>query len=931
MPESIDNIEGRPAIETDQPMSIQEASLWAVEQRSKADARKAAIERLKCAAAKRRERKPANPLETLKPDPSYKVGGFNPEADAFNVEGSDGKKLLGKSISNGNVKSGQKVRSFFTPNGQVVIDVKPKGRDIVIPKPEPKPPVEDEEFWPVISCFLYSRIKDTQERLTGNFATNITSWDTAEIGYSGSTRVNLFLQLPHNMGDYETGVKAVLNEVKEDRKLKPSGPSGSGGSADNAAWASGSPDAVIVWFFIGNPASMHSVAATNKIIKVEGRPAHPNAGSRQNFGPGFCLVVTQFLGNSACVFPSDETIGEGPLTKQLKASFPNLGGTIGYWGTIWRWGGEVDYTSTVNYARHAPYPNETVQTPTSYPEGYVPGGPLPWYKINSEWFRFGWGTPPGNPQKIAVTCSSHVNVNTSAINALSGCGGAVPPESWYWGANSSPYVAIIDGYGDYWDGRDDVTYVCWKGHKDNIGMAQSFFEAFRQYWGIPGTVTRLASCNPYGCGVETPGGGTDYPPAPTGPARYLLEAWGRKAEILLKCCWRKDLILEVKIPLEFAAVVERYIAPADISIGNIGASNIKNTIQTFASGFPSSGSQRNCLENPHGTLGIDGEFAYVNISYGCERIWEEPLTKPIPTMLDNLGAALFNSRKFYREPGVKETLTTGIVGYVVGEYVPPTIAEILPRYKKDCFSYCLACKIKLPTEADKTLTIVETRVYRRGEPIAITAKSPDTEFDNKYLIHDFRTNRRENNPLPAGSPAGFTFAPWQFASAEYASFGGLPALLQFPRQDFPIALTISNMPKFYKPQDTWSALDWVHFQLLEKPRLYDPTTEILPSGVKTASDTLSRPYNLIFDLDKRFGRNGRADKISNPALFSYSSDATPAPAVTFNRAHNSELLFISHKEQLIGNGLIENNKLTKWFRLTKSSFPIDGQFARDNQ
>jgi hypothetical protein len=871
-------------------------------------------------------------LETLKPDPTYKVGEFNPEADAFNVESSDGKKLLGKSLSNGNVRNGQKVRSFFAENGQVVIDVKPKGRDIVIPRPEPKLPVKDEEFWPVTSAFLYSRIKPNQENFRDNFATNITSWDASEIGYSGTTRVNLFVQVPTDMGDYLTGEDAVANNLKENRKLIPGGAGDVGGAADDAAWASGSPDAVTVWFFIGNPSSMHAEATTNKIIKVTGPPGHPlSVGSgRTNGGPGFCLMVTNFLGNSACVFPSSERIGEKPLTKQLKTSFPNLGGTIGYWGTIWRWGGEIDYIGNVNYARHAPYPNETVQTPTSYPQSYVPGGTLPWHKINSDWFQFGWGTPPANPQKIAITCSSHVNVNTSAVDALSECGGSIPAEAWYWGASSSPYLAIIDGYGDYWDGRDDVNYVCWRGHKDNIGMAQSFFEAFRQYWGIPGSVIKLASCNPYGCGTDAPGGGTTYPPAPTGPARYLLETWGRKAGIFLRVC-QKDSHLEIKIPIEFAAVVEKYIAPSGISLSSVGSSNIRNTMQTFATGFPTSGFTRNCLENPHGTLSIDGEFAYVNVSFGCERIWGEPRSKTIPTTLDNLGAGLFSGRKFYREPGVKETLGTGIVGYVVGEYVAPNTIELLPRAEKDCFSYCLACKIKLPTETDRTLTIVETHVYRRGESITLTAKSPDTEFDNKYLIHDFRTNRTENNPLPPGSPGGFAIAPWQVSNIEYASFGGLPALLQFPKLTFPVNLVIANMPRFYKPQENWTDLDWIHYQLQEKPRLYNPTSEILPSGVKTSSHALLSPYNLVFDLDKRFGRNGRAEMISNPALFSLSSDTSPAPSVTFNRAQNAEMLFISHKEQLIGNGLIENGRLTQWYRLSKASFPIDGQLARNNQ
>ena len=117
-------------------------------------------------------------------------------------------------------------------------------------------------------------------------------------------------------------------------------------------------------------------------------------------------------------------------------------------------------------------------------------------------------------------------------------------------------------------------YVCWEGHKDNIGLAQSFFEAFRTYWGLPGSVVKLATCGRFGCEIGAPGGG-GYPPAPPGPPRFLVEALGRKAEIWLKVCDGDKPPIELKLPFEFAAVVERFrvIGNASIAVAN-GASEI---------------------------------------------------------------------------------------------------------------------------------------------------------------------------------------------------------------------------------------------------------------------------------------------------------------------------------------------------------------------
>ena len=793
-----------------------------------------------------------------------------------------------------------------------------------VSRKNPTIPKKEEEFWPVTSCFLYSKLEEIQEDFTDNIATDLTSYDAWQSVYvTGSPtneRVILFTQRSDLMGDYETAIDALNNNLKEDRKLKPGNTgAGSGGAADDAAWGSGTADAVRVWFYIGEPSTMASVATTSKIINVEGPPYHPSSGNIKNSGPGYCLVIGSGFISSA-IFP-DEQMGNGPLTEELLKSFPDLGGRIGYWGGIAKWRGVTDYASGVTYYRHTAFATETAQTPTSFPASYIPGtSQNPWLQTDSNWFQFGWGTI-ANPMYIGCIVSSHVNVETSFINALS-CGAAVPPESWFWGGNTAPYMATIDKYRYGWDGYNNLMYVCWEGHKDNIGLAQSFFEAFRTYWGLPGSVIKLASCNKFGCEIPAPGGGGGYPSPPPGLRRFLVKQLGKKAGIYLKVCEKDYPPIELKLPFKFAALIEKFIIQGSPGV-NGWTNNQTNVFLTLGGNY--GGGYALSLECPHATMSIDGEFIYIDILYGGERVWEVPLSKPIPCKLSNLGASDFTGTTWYRQLAQKESYAL-----IVGEYNTPNAVERAPRYKADYFTYCQSYKIALPTSpTNKTLTIVGSQKYRRGEIIQLTAKSPDNEFNNKFLIYDFRTDKREDLRLPPSAGPITNFASWQSPNPEYASFGGLPALLQLsdPGYSIPSLAYFNAIEKFYKPQSVWTDMDKIHFHLLEAPETFYPLNTVLPVGEFTALYT-TQSHHVRFMLDGKFGRGSRAASIDLPSAFAYESSSAP----TYSTYSNSGryLLFTSFKEQLIGNGIKNSGGLVvKWNRVSSSSFPIFGQIKRN--
>jgi hypothetical protein len=788
-----------------------------------------------------------------------------------------------------------------------------------VSKKNPTIPKKDEEVWPVTSCFLYSKLKETQEDLTDNIATDLTSydaWQTAPVtGSSTNERVILFTQRSDLMGDYETADDALSNNLKEDRKLKPGNTgAGSGGAADNAAWGAQSPDARIIWYYIGNPAD---ILPNGKIFKVTGPPiGHPSVGNITNSGPGFVMQVYG-SGIASAIFPS-ETMGSGPLTKHLKASFPNLGGQVGYAGRVERWRGQQDYASGISYFRNTPNSNTTPQTPVSFPPGYVQGSTNPWLATNGTWFQFGWP----DPQYIGCASSAWINAESSALTDV-GCGGTIPNNAWYWGGDATPYYGRIDkdnsgGYIGY-----QGMFVCWQGHKDNAGLAISFFEAFRDYWGIGGSVTFLGSVNPFGCGTGDPaGGGTGYPPPPPGLRRFLVKQYGRKAEIYLKVCEKDYPPIELKLPFEFAALIEKYILQGSVNI-NTFPSNQQSAFITLGSGFGVGFSL--CLECPHATMSTDGQFVYIDILYGGERVWEDPLSKPIPCKLSNLGAGDFGSYTWYRQLANKERSAL-----IVGEYKPPNQVEVAPRYKADYFTYCQSYKIALPTSStDRTLTIVGAQRYRRGETIQLTAPSPDNEFNNKFLIYDFRTDKQENLPMPAGiSSFPSALATWQSPNTEYASFGGLPALLQlnFPSSSISSLAYFNAIEKYYKPKSSWTDMDKIHFELQEAPETFYPLNTVLPVGVFIEAYTQDRPH-VLFMLDSKFGRSSRAESISRASGFGYANSQAP----TYRYSENGQfLLFTSFKEQLIGNGIKNNEGLVvKWNRVSTSSFPIFGQLKRN--
>ena len=796
-----------------------------------------------------------------------------------------------------------------------------------VSKKNPTIPKKDKEIWPCIVGFLYSRIKPNQEDLTDNMATDKTSWDVGDDGYAGQEKVNLFFQRADELGDYLTGNDALANNLKDDRKLKPGGSgAGDGGGADDAAWNSGSADGVRVWFYIGDPANMASVATTSKIIDVSGPPMHPSSGNIKNSGPGYCLIINS-AGISSAIFP-DEGMGSGPLTKELKKSFPNLGGRIGYWGGIAKWGGEKDYASGVSYFRHTPFGSEPAQTPTSFPVSYIPGtSQNPWLQTNYNWFQFGWGTA-ANPMYIGCIVSSHVNVETSAITALS-CGAAIPPESWFWGGDTAPYAATLDKYRFGWNGYNNLMYVCWQGHKDNISLAQSFFEAFRVYWGLPGSVVKLASCGRFGCEIGPPEGGGGYPQPPPGLPRFLVKAFGRKAEIWLKVCRQNDPPLELKLPLEFVAIIEKYIVQGNAGISSPNQPSESVRFNTYGSNYNGAWGQR-CLENPHATLSMNGEFAYINISYGGKRIWEEPLSRPIQSLLGNLGAGTRVYGRYRTLGSVERFLYSshpGIYG-IVGEYKPAGLVLSDPLYKKDCFSYCECFVVKLPTATSKTLTIVGYQRYARGELITLTANSPDTEFDQNYLICDFRTSKLELNESLVPGNNGIV-SQWQKSNPEYVGFGGLPALIQFPHPGYTIQANtiLQYMPRYYKPESVWTAMDKVHNQLQESPRIFSPLSTVLPPNVFPAVN-FGLPA-VIFDLDGKFGRGGRPELIDFPNNFGDNGANAYEPNIYNSATRFTYPHLISYKEQLVGNGLIKNGVISKWYRVTNSSFPIGDQTKRN--
>ena len=798
-----------------------------------------------------------------------------------------------------------------------------------VSRKNPTIPKKDKEFWSVTSCFLYSRIKPNQENLTDNGAAinDETSWDFVT-GYSG-TAYNSYAYIAKQrfdeLGDYFTAQDAIDNKLKPDRLITPPGGTSGGAAKDNAASNSSSGDAITIWFYIGNPAD----ALTNgRIVQVSGPSLHPYNGNVVGSGPGYCMEVHRGSFAASAIFPK-EMIGDGPLTTHLRQSFPEFGGKIGYAGRVERWRGVQDYSAIalISYEKGFFSASEPNQIPTSVPSWYtVSSNENPWRYTDPRWFEFGWP----NSQTIGCASTSWINIEMTALNAATHCGASIDNEQWYWGGDAAPTRGKIDRSNP--DGSIGTTgiFVCWKGHLDHVGMAQSYFEAFRVYWGISGSVTKLGSANLYGC--EIPGSGGGYPPAPptVDAARFISNAYGRKAKIILKVCKEDMEPIELELPFQFAAIIERIevLGGGSFSFG-VNYEPQKNRTEFLSYGKGDGGSINQdpySLENPHATLSTDGEFAYIDILYGAQRIWEEPLVLPVKSRLSNAGFGAIKAGSSgtnsdfdflaSRRPGLDPSDRDAVINQIraSGTSWPLILGpDVHPRLIKDCFQLCQSYVVRLPTKDDKTLTIVASQKYKRGENITLTVANPDNEFNNKFLIVDYRTENYRNN---------YSIPPKVEPQIYYATFGGLPALTQFVQYD---GETVGQFtPMFYKNQQNWTDMDWIHHQLQESPKQYNPLLTVLPPGVFTAERVV---IGDMFDLDGKFGRQARAEKIIPSTGFGMLN-SFPAPAYRYGSIAKYPL-FISFKEQLIGNGIIKNGKLFKWFRVSTASFPLFGQIKRN--
>jgi hypothetical protein len=803
-----------------------------------------------------------------------------------------------------------------------------------ITKKDPIVPKKDKEVWPGTVVFLYSRIQPNTVNLsnTGAAKDDETSYDLVRNVFSnpGFNNSNISSNNAYGirrrldkLGDYTTLENALNNILKADRLETPGGGGSGGGGGrgrDDSVIGSGSEDDVTIWYYIGDPTD---ALPDGRIFSVTGFSLHPANGNVVGSGPGFCMEVARGSYAVSCIFPH-EIIGSGPLTFELSKMNPGLGGKIGYAGTINKWRAKDYLVKTpISYFRSIPPATEPYQTPVNFPSGETLNPNIDyWFFTNNNWFRYGWP----DPQYIGCASTSWINIVAEDLNASYICGGSIDNDKWYWGGDADPNQAVLNKDNPSGFIGSEGMFLCWRGHVEHAGGAFAFMNDFKTYWGLTGSVTRLGSVNPYGCELPPEDGGSGYPVAPPGDAsRYPIEASGRIGEIWLKICKEDMEPIDFKLPFEFNAIVERLKVIGGGSLQN--GSNFENgkdmlKFETFGmAGGSNLTAEAFDLENPHGTLAIDSEYAYVNISYGAERDFEEPLALPIKPRVANLGFGTpktgnYGSDNFYlRIPSLNPTFSSGIK--VSGDPRDPVL-DTDPRVVKDCFSCCQSYVILLPTKENPIPTIVASQKYKRGETIAITAASPDTQFDNKFLIADFRTEVYKTGT----AEPGLKTEPKPY----YATFGGLPALIQIV--DYTPININSLAPLYYKNKDVWTFMDWVHWQFQEAPRAYNPLTTILPPGVRTRSNEV---YGIIFDLDNKFGRHGRAESIMPSSVFSYSGSFANINSPTYGNYRGTAHypLAISFKEQLIGNGLFENNQLVKWFRLTPASFPIFGQLKRN--
>ena len=447
----------------------------------------------------------------------------------------------------------------------------------------------------------------------------------------------------------------------------------------------------------------------------------------------------------------------------------------------------------------------------------------------------------------------------------------------------------------------DIMAVVWEGTSTEAGDAPGLMSSIATYWGFEKTIFCGGHTSLQGCfkGSDI-GGNPSNLERSNPPAITWGEIKGRKSEVILNFQDLMGNTKELTLPVEFSSRPThiKYDDPDFYSTGTSGW--LPRDIWCGVEWFDS-------------RISMTKDDIFVDILYELVQEWE-PVDGTIKLLM---------SREQYSH-GLASP-PAGVNGYynVCGNYdwnqflVGSTdLFYGYSRPKRTRFNKIKSFKIN-----KKSFSITGTATYTYPATPSLSQETFHNKLIKNYTLLDYKTYDDYWDWYEVKFADGLsneTYEQYRSIKIPYlpnsSEYLGLP--LVYPQQMFdPDQYSRAN--DFIKPQSSWTELDWLFWELLERP----------------SKATGSSSY-VEFLKNGKFGFHGRTQKVTTSITPEGVVVKTNSPFAYYVRQPSrigigmslnvpDYYLKIAESERLRGSAKIDDlGKIVKWWRISPISFPV---------
>jgi hypothetical protein len=475
-------------------------------------------------------------------------------------------------------------------------------------------------------------------------------------------------------------------------------------------------------------------------------------------------------------------------------------------------------------------------------------------------------------------------------NVPSGVLGSAPGPDGYETAVGS-FVRRLTG---------DMMAVVWRGDSNEAASANALMNSIATYWEFEGFILCGGHTSLQGCFKGSDIGGNPNNLERPNPEKITWgEVKGRKSEVILNFQDLMGTVKELVLPVEFSSRPThiRFEDPDFYSTGTSGW--LPRDIWCGVEWFDS-------------RISMTKDDIFVDILYELVQEWE-----PVGGAIKLLMSREQFSHQLDRPP-VENPYYNVCGDYSSWQFLTGStdLFHGYSRPKRTRFNKIKSFKIN-----KKSFAITSTANYTYPTPPALSQETLHNNLIKHYSLVDHKTYDEYWDWYEVKFADGLsseTYEQYRSIKIPYlpnsSEYLGLP--LVYPQLMIdPDQYSRAN--DFIKPQSSWTELDWIFWELLERP-----------------SKAIGGGSYVEFLKNGKFGFHGRTQKVTTSINSGGVVVKTDSPFAYYVRQPSGigigmslnvpdYYLMVSESERLRGSAKIDDSgKIVKWWRISPISFPV---------